>query len=122
MKTLFYSTKDFELDYLQDALKPDITATFIPAALGMDTVELAKGFEAVSVFTGDDCKGDVIRSLSAAGVKFIAIRSAGYDNIDIPVCNEWGIRVANVPEYSPNAIAEHSVALMLALDRQLIRA
>lgn len=110
------------MTYLKDASKPDITFDFTPKLLCTSTAALAKGFEAISIFSGDDCSAEVVTQLKNAGVKFIVVRATGYDNVDIPACNEAHIQVANVPEYSPNAIAEHAVAMMLAMDRQLIRA
>ena len=94
--------------------------TFAQEALSVETAVLAKTHEVVVVFTGDDVSTAVVDKLHEAGVKYIAIRAVGYDNIDIKRANELGIKVANVPEYSPYAIAEHAAALMLALNRKLI--
>ena len=121
MKILFYSTKNFELTYLKAATTGDVEVHFIKDALSSKTVPLAGGFDSISIFTGDDASADVIKGLKEQGVKFITVRATGYDNVDIAAANEAGIRVANVPDYSPNAIAEHAVAMMLALNRKLIR-
>jgi D-lactate dehydrogenase len=85
-------------------------------------VEEAKGFDVISIFTGDDASAPIMEKLHKLGIKFIAIRAAGHDNVDIDKAIECGIGVANVPEYSPHAIAEHALALMLALTRKLILA
>jgi D-lactate dehydrogenase len=122
MKILFYSVKDFEEQYLHTANNGANEIDLTEKALNSDTVELAKGYEIISIFTGDDASAPVLEKLYSIGVKFIAVRAAGYDNVDISKANELGISVANVPEYSPYAIAEHALALMLALNRKLILA
>jgi D-lactate dehydrogenase len=122
MKIIIYSTKDFERNYLLKANRINHELTCVDEALNLKTAELAKGHDAAVVFTGDDVSTTVIDKLHEAGVKYIAIRAVGYDNIDIKRANELGIKVANVPVYSPYAIAEHAVALMLALSRKLILA
>jgi D-lactate dehydrogenase len=122
MKIIIYSTKDYERSYLQMANKMNHELTCAEEALNLKTAALAKGHEAAVVFTGDDVSISVVDALHKSGVKYIAIRAVGYDNIDIKRANELGIKVANVPEYSPYAIAEHAVALMLALNRKLILA
>lgn len=122
MKILFYSTKSFENYYLNAFNNNTHEIHFIEKALSAATVDLAKGFEVISVFTGDDASASVIQLLHKLGVKFIAIRATGYDNVAIDEAGRLGIRVANVPEYSPYAIAEHALAMMLALNRKLIAA
>jgi D-lactate dehydrogenase len=122
MKIIIYSTKDFERNYLLKANRINHELTCVEEALNLKTAELAKGHEAAVVFTGDDVSKAVVDKLNEAGVMYIVIRAVGYDNIDIKRANELGIKVANVPEYSPYAIAEHAVALMLALNRKLILA
>ncbi|MDZ4794056.1 MAG: 2-hydroxyacid dehydrogenase [Bacteroidota bacterium] len=120
MKTIIYSIKDFELSYLLKANKINHELTCAEEALMPDTATLAKGHEAVVVFTGDDVSTAVIEKLHEAGIKYIAIRAVGYDNVDIKTANNLGIKCANLPEYSPYSIAEHAVALMLALNHKLI--
>ena len=122
MKIIIYSRKDFERNYLLKANRLNHELTCVDDALNLKTAALAKDHDAAVVFTGDDVSTTVIDKLHEAGVKYIAIRAVGYDNIDIKRANELGIKVANVPEYSPYAIAEHAVALMLALSRKLILA
>lgn len=122
MKILFFSIKPFEKPFLDSSNRQQLPVTFTEKSLAPDTVDLAVGYDAISVFTNDDVTAPVIKRLSAIGVKYIATRAAGYDNIDISVANDLGIRVANVPEYSPYSIAEHAVALILALNRKLVLA
>src|SRR5690606_17984391 len=74
-----------------------------------------------SAFVGDVMNRAVLEQLAQQGTKFIALRSAGYNHIDLKSAAELGIRVARVPAYSPNAVAEHAVALMLALNRKLYK-
>lgn len=122
MKVLVYSTKPFEKPFLQKAFAKPLQVVFTHKALSVKTAALAKDCKAVCIFTNDDASLAVIELLCAAGVKHIAIRAAGYDNIDLKAAQALHISVANVPEYSPYAIAEHAVALMLALNRKLILA
>jgi D-lactate dehydrogenase len=120
MKTLFYSTKNFERPYLEAANPEKEDVVFIKDALSLQTADKANGFDIISIFTGDDASASVIEELDKNKVRFIITRAAGYDNIDLRKANELGIAVANVPEYSPYAIAEHAVALLLALNRKII--
>lgn len=122
MKILFYSTKDFERPYLVAQNKQAHIIYFTTEALSLETVELAKGYDAISIFANDDASAPVIKVLVKGGTKYIAIRAAGFDNVDIAAANEADIIVANVPDYSPNAIAEHAVLLMLALNRKILLA
>lgn len=122
MKILFYSTKDFEQPYLNNANKWKKDVVFIKEALSLETVHKAKNFETISIFAGDDASADILAALHENGVRCIAIRSAGYDNVDVRKANILGMRVANVPAYSPYAIAEHAVALIMALNRKIITA
>lgn len=122
MKILFYSTKAFEKPYLAQANKLECETVFATEALSPQTVSLAKGFDAVSIFTADDASAAVIKALAALGIKLIAVRAAGYDNVDLDAANECNVTVSNVPEYSPYAVAEHAVALLLALNRKIVLA
>src|SRR5215218_4294249 len=120
MKVLFYSIKEYENSALLNENNNRFDITLETRALSLQTADLAKGFDAISIFANDDASAAVIEALKKNGVRYIAIRAAGYDNVDILAANEAGIVVANVPEYSPHAIAEHAVLMMLALNRELI--
>jgi len=122
MKVLFYSTKDFEKQYLDAQNKQSHTIHFTTEMLSLATVEMATGYDVISIFANDDASAPIIKALAKGGTKYIAIRAAGFDNVDIAAANEEDIIVANVPDYSPNAIAEHAVLLMLALNRKIILA
>ncbi|MGZ8558931.1 MAG: 2-hydroxyacid dehydrogenase [Chitinophagaceae bacterium] len=120
MKTLFYSTKDFEQPCLDAANAEQEDAVFIKEALSLKTAGRAKGFDAISIFTEDDASSAVLEALHKNGVRFIAIRAAGYDNVDIKKAMDFNIAIANTPDYSPYTIAEHAVTLILALNRKII--
>jgi D-lactate dehydrogenase len=121
MKTLFYSIKGFEKAGLEAANSKEIPLSFTDKPLSIHSAGKAAGFDAICIFAGDDASAPVIEELARLGIYFIAIRAAGYDNVDLVKAAELGIAVANVPEYSPHAIAEHAVALILALNRRLIQ-
>src|SRR5690606_30153204 len=86
------------------------------------TVSYAQGKEAVLVFASDDVSAPVIRELHKEGIKYICTRSAGTDHIDLAEASKLGIKTASIPAYSPESIAEHALAMMLALARNLIPA
>lgn len=122
MKVLFYSVKEYERPYLEAAAGQHSNIEYTEKALSFYTAELAIGFEAVSIFTGDDCSADVLEVLSRYGVRYVAVRAAGYDNVNLDKAAALGIKVANVPAYSPYAIAEHAAALVMALNRKIVLA
>jgi D-lactate dehydrogenase len=122
MKVVAYSIKPFEKEFLSKANQKKHEITLISNPLGLDTTIYAEGKDAVIVFTNDDVSARVIERLATSGIKYIATRSAGTDHIDRESAAKYGIKVANVPYYSPEAIAEHAVALAFALNRKLIKA
>lgn len=122
MKLLVYSAKPYEIPYLEQANKKGHQVTYIKEALDSQSAMRAVGFEAISIFSGDDASLLVLEKLWDFGVRYITLRSAGYNNIHIKSAKRFGFRVANTPEYSPHAIAEHAVALLLAFNRKLVLA
>jgi len=90
--------------------------------LEASTVKLADGFDAVCVFVNDKVDAEVVSALASYGVKLIALRCAGFNNVDVEKANELGLTVARVPAYSPHAVAEHAVTLMLSLNRRIPQA
>ena len=122
MKVVAYSINPFEKEFLIRANQKKHDITLISNALGVETASYAEGKDAVLVFTNDDVSENVISKLAGLGVKFIATRSKGTDHIDKKAAEKHGIKLAHVPTYSPQAIAEHTVALALALGRHLIKA
>ncbi len=120
MKVLVFSAKDFEIPYLEAANKGKHELTFIKDGLSSQTAMKVVGYNSISIFSADEACFNTIEKLRDFGVKYIALRSVGYDNVNIRTATRLDIRVANVPEYSPNAIAEHAVGLLLAVNRKFI--
>ena len=120
MRAVAYSVRSFEEISLRKANKDKHAITYIPDALGPETVKDAEGMDAVIVFTNDDVSAPVIEKLAGMGVKYITTRSVGTDHFDKRAAERYQIQLSNVPAYSPQAIAEHAVALAFALNRQLI--
>jgi len=120
MKVLIYSAKDFEIPYLEEANNKKHQLTFIKEALSSKTAMKAVGYDAISIFSADEACLITVEKLKDFGVKYITLRSAGHDNVNLRAASRLNIKVSNVPAYSPFAIAEHAVALLLALNRKLI--
>jgi D-lactate dehydrogenase len=122
MKVVAFSMRSFEREYLAKANNKVHDITLIGNPLRPETMLYAAGKEAVVVFTNDDVSAPVIVQLAALGVKYIITRSTGMDHIDVVAAEQHGIKIANVPSYSPQAIAEHAITLALALNRHVILA
>lgn len=122
MNSVIYSTHKFEKDFLEKANVGKHDLKFLDVSLNKSTADLANDAKAVSIFVNDDASAEVLDKLQKAGVKFLVLRSAGYNNVDLVVAKQLGFKVARVPAYSPHAVAEHAVSLMLALNRKLIKA
>lgn len=123
MRVAFFSTKPYDRRYFNDCNEQfGFDLTFFEPRLTPETVALAAGFEAVCVFVNDRVDADMLRKLSAEGVQTVALRCAGFNNVDLKTAEELGIRVVRVPAYSPYAVAEHTVGLMLSLNRRIHRA
>lgn len=122
MKIAVFSSHKFEVPYLEKANTQKHALKYFTTNLNPNTATLAQEHDVVSLFVNDDASASVLEQLHSFGVRYLALRSAGYNHVDLQKAQELGIRVANVPEYSPYAIAEHTVALMLALNRKIIRA
>ena len=122
MKVLIYSIKDYERKYLDNANSLHFQVDYTDAPLSLATAAKAKEYDAISIFTHDAADAEVLEILHRGKTKYIAIRAAGYDNVDIQKANALGMHVANVPAYSPHSVAEHTIGLILALNRKLITA
>jgi D-lactate dehydrogenase len=122
MKVIIYSTKMIEQEYLQKANTYGYNLLFVSQPLSAETAVLAKGREAAIVFTTDDADDKTLDLLKQNGIKYITTRTAIYDNVDIKKATELRIRVANIPAYTPHAIAEHTIALIMALNRKIVTA
>ena len=117
-----FSTKPYDQASFSECVSDDIQFTFFEVRLTMASVELAKGFDAVCVFVNDELNADVLRTLKRLGVQAIALRCAGFNNLDLATLREVQLRAARVPSYSPEAVAEHTVAMMMTLNRRLHKA
>ena len=122
MTITVFSAHAFERPYLTDAAQGRYPLRFITEALTAATAPLAQGSEAVAVFVNDDASAPVLELLAGLGVRYLLVRAAGHDQVDLAAATRLGLRVATVPHYSPFAIAEHALALMLALNRHLRQA
>lgn len=119
MKIAVYSCHSFEKEYIEAANDQTHELLLIEELLDSTTVKKAKNCDAICIFSSDKVDKSILEKLEKWGVGLIATRSAGTDHIDLKTAEELKIMVANVPEYSPNAIAEHCIALTLALYRKL---
>lgn len=121
MNATVFSTQSFERSFLQQANAGRHHLQVLAAGLGQNTAPLAQGSAAVSVFTTDVVSAPLLAQLWAHGVHYLLLRATGHENVDL-AAHQLGLRVANVPDYSPHATAEYAVALILALCRHLRQA
>ena len=123
MKLAVYSTKQYDKKYLQQVNESfGFELEFFDFLLTEKTAKTANGCEAVCIFVNDDGSRPVLEELKKHGVKFIALRCAGYNNVDLAAAKELGLKVVRVPAYSPEAVAEHAVGLMMTLNRRIHKA
>lgn len=124
MKVLFYGTKSYDQQFFEKLLPdyPGITIKYIEANLQEETASLARGYDAVCAFVNADIGKPVVKALGECGVKLILMRCAGYNNLDLKTADECGITVLRVPGYSPEAVAEHAMALALTANRHTHKA
>ena len=123
MKITLFGTQPYDresFDRIRDTYGFDIC--YHRSHLNANNVALAQGSDAVCIFVNDTADAGTIRQLAGMGVKLIALRCAGFNNVDLNAAARYGIPVVRVPAYSPHAVAEHAVALMLALNRKIHRA
>jgi len=123
MKIAVYSTKSYDRKYLELVnVKYNFDLEFFDFMLSKRTAKMAEGCQAVCIFVNDNADREVLTELAQIGVKIIALRCAGFNNVDLEAAKELGLSVVRVPAYSPEAIAEHTVGLMLTLNRRIHRA
>ncbi len=123
MRVAVFSAKSYEVELLNFAAKPfDVQFEYFPSPLNKRTVTLCEGVDAVCVFVNDDVCAEVIKQLSELKINHVALRCAGFNNVDVKAAKKYGIGVSRVPAYSPEAVAEHAVALMLTLNRKVHKA
>lgn len=123
IKAAFYDTKPYDRQYFE-AVHPgaDLKWQFHEFRLSRDSVSTAEGAQAICIFVNDCANAGILRTLAEQGIKLIALRCAGFNNVDLPAARSLGIRVVRVPAYSPHAVAEHAVGLLLTLNRKIHRA
>ncbi|MEO1230442.1 MAG: 2-hydroxyacid dehydrogenase [Myxococcota bacterium] len=117
-----FDAKPYDRTAFQARKDPRVQLHFLESKLSVETAGLAEGSAAVCAFVNDDLSAPVLRRLSDAGVGLIALRCAGFNNVDVAEAKKLGLDLARVPAYSPHAVAEHAMALVLALDRKVHRA
>jgi D-lactate dehydrogenase len=123
MKVAVFSTKPYDREFFSAAnQEAGHELVFFEARLAPQTVRLAEGFPAVCAFVNDQLDAGVLLTLSRQGTRLIALRSAGFNHVDLTAATQLGLTVTRVPAYSPHAVAEHTVALILALSRKLHKA
>ena len=124
MKILFYDTKSYDKQFFDAALAdyPDVTVEYIRPDLDPRTAALADGFDAICAFVSSDGSARTLELLHERGIRLILLRCAGYNNVDLEKAAALGIHVMRVPGYSPEAVAEHAMALALACNRRLYKA
>lgn len=123
MRTILFSSQTYDRDsFLAARLPAGIELHFQSARLSLDTAALAERHEVVCAFINDDLSAPVLEQLAAGGTQLIALRSAGYNHVDLAAAKRLGLSIVRVPSYSPHAVAEHAVSLILALNRRLHRA
>lgn len=124
MKILFYDTKSYDKESFQDTLKDyqGITIEYTKSDLDPRTAALAEGFDAVCAFVSSDIGTQTMEILHEKGITLLLMRCAGFNNVDLETAGKYGIRVMRVPGYSPEAVAEHAMALALASNRRLYKA
>ncbi|MEM7314791.1 MAG: 2-hydroxyacid dehydrogenase [Planctomycetota bacterium] len=123
MKIAFFSSKSYDHGFFVKASRGyPHEITYLEPQLNESTAQLAAGHECICAFANDDLNANVLTQLAMSGVKLIALRSAGYNHVNLEAAESLELTVVRVPAYSPNAVAEHTVGLMLMLNRRLHRA
>ncbi len=123
MRIAFFDTKSYDKVYFEQyAEQYEQTIKFLESKLTPETAELARGYEAVCAFVNASITDEVISALENCGVKLLLMRCAGYNNVNLAAAKKSGITVLRVPNYSPEAVAEHAMALAMAANRRVHKA
>ena len=128
LKIAFFGTKDYDRVYFSELAKDRGPGTYnceikyFRCRLTPETAYLAKGYDAVCIFVNDECPRSAVEMLKECGVRLILLRCAGFNNVDLQAAKECGIKVARVPAYSPYAVAEHAIAILMEANRRLHKA
>ncbi|CAM3072786.1 2-hydroxyacid dehydrogenase [Rariglobus hedericola] len=118
MKVIVYSTRAYDRSHLDSVNSSGAHQfTWTAERLSLKTTALARGHEAVCSFVNDPLDAPILEALAAGGIRLITLRCAGYNHVDLSAAIALGLTVANVPAYSPHAVAEHAIALLLTLNR-----
>lgn len=121
MKIAFFSAKSYDRDFF-NAANTHHEIAYFETSLTTSTANLINGHKAVCVFVNDTLSAEVIEILAAHGVELIALRCAGFNNVDVAAAQKFGIKVLRVPAYAPQAVAEHALALVMTLCRKTHKA
>ncbi len=124
MKILFYDAKPYDIESF-DSIRENyksIEIDYLKTDISKNTVRLSKGYDAVCVFVASDVDEKILKELEKRGVKLLLLRCAGFNNVDLSAAKKAGITVMRVPNYSPEAIAEHALALAFAVNRHIHKA
>ena len=121
MKILFYDTKPYDKDTFEHELPkyPDVQIDYLKTDISPKTAPLARGYDGICAFVSSDLGTATLDVLHECGVKLILMRCAGFNNIDLETAAKYGMTILRVPGYSPEAVAEHAMALALAVNRHL---
>ncbi|PKH26774.1 2-hydroxyacid dehydrogenase [Enterobacterales bacterium CwR94] len=123
MKIAVYSTRQYDQKYLEQVNEHfGFSLQYFDFQLDTHTAKTAAGADAVCIFVNDDASQPVLEALKKEGVKHIALRCAGFNNVDLDAAQALGLQVVRVPAYSPEAVAEHAIGLMMTLNRRIHRA
>lgn len=123
MKLAIYSTKQYDRKYLDVANERfGFDLEYFDFKLSLKTAKTAEGCDAVCIFVNDDGSRPVLEELAKHNIKILALRCAGFNNVDLDAAHKLGMQVVRVPAYSPEAVAEHAVGLMMSLNRRIHRA
>ncbi|MBN2352274.1 MAG: cyclic nucleotide-binding domain-containing protein [Spirochaetales bacterium] len=122
LKAAVFDTKPYTREAFEAANRGRFALHYFEPRLGLETAFLCSGFKAVCAFVNDDVSRPVLEELKRQGVELIALRCAGFNNVDVEAARDLGLSVTRVPAYSPHAVAEHAAALLLALNRKINRA
>ena len=122
MRFAVFSSKSYDRQFLEAANGGKHQLMYLEPRLDASTAIAADGALAVCAFVNDHLDAEVLAALARQGVKLVALRCAGFNNVDLAAAKEFGIEIARVPEYSPYSVAEHAVAMMLTLNRKIHRA
>ncbi|MCU0491309.1 MAG: 2-hydroxyacid dehydrogenase [Chloroflexaceae bacterium] len=122
MRVLVYDAHSYDQTFLRAANKDNFELDFTASQLDLQTAALAAGYEALCCFVNDQASAPVLERLAAGGTRCIALRSTGFNNVDLEAAERLGITVMRVSSYSPYAVAEHAVALLMTLNRRTHRA